>query len=64
MAHSGIVREMMLRYDENTAATPEELCRPYAGRPEHRELVEAVREAIADVWMGKSCVLVVSALAV
>src|SRR5262249_36230302 len=38
-----------LQWDENPAATPEELCRPYADRPDHGALLQALREGIADL---------------
>jgi serine/threonine-protein kinase len=49
MPDTEIVRELLLQWDENTAATPEELCKPYADRPDHGELLEALRNAISDL---------------
>jgi serine/threonine protein kinase len=49
MPEAKLVRELLLKWDEQTAATPEELCRPYSDRPDHGELLQAVREAIADL---------------
>ena len=41
--------EDLLKWDENTAPTPEELCRPYSESPEHDELLKAVRLGIDEL---------------
>jgi serine/threonine-protein kinase len=46
MPDAELVRKLLLEWDENTAATPEELCRPYGDQPDHGELLQAVREAM------------------
>jgi serine/threonine-protein kinase len=49
MPDTEILRKLLLQWDENTAFTAEELCRPYSDRPDHDELLQAVRDAIANV---------------
>ena len=49
MQAQDLVRELLLKWDENTSATPEQLCRPYGERPDLGELLQAVRKAIADL---------------
>jgi serine/threonine-protein kinase len=46
MPDTELVRKLLLQWDENTASTPEELCRPYSDRPDYGELLQAVREAM------------------
>jgi serine/threonine protein kinase len=44
-----LVRELLLKWDDDKAATPEELCRLYADHPDHGGLLQAVRDAIGDL---------------
>jgi serine/threonine protein kinase len=46
MPDTELIRKLLLEWDENTATTPEELCRPYSDRTDYGELLLAVREAI------------------
>jgi serine/threonine-protein kinase len=49
MALESVVNELLLRWEERPALTPEELCREYAGHAEQAALVEAVRRGIREL---------------
>jgi WD40 repeat protein/tRNA A-37 threonylcarbamoyl transferase component Bud32 len=44
-----VVNDLLLRWEEQPALTPEVLCREYAGRDEHAALLEAVRRGIREL---------------
>jgi WD40 repeat protein/tRNA A-37 threonylcarbamoyl transferase component Bud32 len=43
-----LVTELLLRWEDNPALTPEQLCQEYKDRPEHAALLEAVKKALRD----------------
>jgi serine/threonine-protein kinase len=49
MTLESVVNELLLRWEERPALTPEDLCREYAGRADHAALLEAVRRGIREL---------------
>jgi tetratricopeptide (TPR) repeat protein/tRNA A-37 threonylcarbamoyl transferase component Bud32 len=49
MALESVVNDLLLRWEERPALTPEELCRDYAGHAEQAALIEAVRRGIHEL---------------
>jgi non-specific serine/threonine protein kinase/serine/threonine-protein kinase len=46
MSIDDVVTELLLRWEDNPALSPEDLCRPYKGGEEYAALLEAVRREI------------------
>jgi hypothetical protein len=49
MALEDVVTDLLLRWEQQPALTPEELCRDYADHPERAELLEAVRQGMRQL---------------
>jgi serine/threonine protein kinase len=49
MVLEDVVNDLLLRWEEQPALTPEELCREYTGRAEHAALLEEVRRGIREL---------------
>src|SRR5690242_12574255 len=49
-----LVTELLLRWKDNPALTPGELCHEYQDRPEHRALLAAVRQRVRDLQAADS----------